>query len=229
MAKKLFICGDSFCFPDPEYGPCWVDLLDKKLVDVEIINLSSPGASNYLIYLQIDYALKNNCDYLIYHATSSVRHEFCIEDNPVDMDHIKRYWNPRDRKNKDLVTTSWLNPVRNTDDLLRKDSDFILKFFAKHVDMAVAINKNYIFIDYSLQKLSDSLPRENWAWSRGGFEHKNFSDSSDSWDFSKYQDRHCEINLWDDYDRSLARPFYHVTDIAIHQKVCDHYIKMLNL
>jgi len=79
MTKKtLYICGDSFCSSDPEYGKNWSDLIAERCLNLEVVNLSSPGASNYLIYLQVKQALEKNCDYLIYHATSSIRQEFLI-------------------------------------------------------------------------------------------------------------------------------------------------------
>ena len=90
------------------------------------------------------------------------------------------------------------------------------------------IEKNYIFIYHTLRTLSENKNLTNWAWSRGGFEHRLFN-TVNEWDFSAWQDKHCDINLWDHYDNTLARPFYHVTDNAIKQSICDTYINMLNL
>jgi hypothetical protein len=228
IRPRLFICGDSFCFPDPQYGPCWVDLIQIARPNIEIVNLSSPGASNYLISLQVQHALENKSNWIIYHATSSIRQEFSISRNIATKDSIDRYWNPLSKQNKAVVSNSWISATRNTDDLLLEGDQTIKRFFTEYIDLPSMINKNYIFIDYTLKLLDSSLPRSQWAWSPGGFEHKNFSDSV-SWDFSNFQNRICKINLWDDYDNSKMRPYYHVTDPEIHQKVCETYLQMLDL
>jgi hypothetical protein len=224
----LFVCGDSFCFPDPDYGLSWVDLIQKSRPNIEIINLSSPGASNYLISLQVQHALKNNCDRIIYHATSSIRQEFSIAQHTATKDSINRYWNLMSKNNKSVVSASWISATRYTDELLSDEDQIIKKFFTEYIDLPSMINKNYIFIDYTLKLLDSFLPRSQWAWSPGGFENKKFSDSI-SWDFANFQDRMCKINLWDDYDNSKMRPYYHVTDPTIHQRVCELYLQMLDL
>lgn len=226
---SLYVCGDSFCTQDLDYGPNWVDLLTHKCSELTVINLSSPGASNYLIFLQVQQALKNNCDYLIYHATSSIRNEFAIADDQRKKDHLERYWSPHDSQNKTVVSNSWVNANRNTN-LFSSKSDLVFKeFFANHIDFLSMVGKNYIFIDYTLRMISESMHKQNWAWNRGGFEHFKFSGASDEWDFSNYVDQECAVNLWDDYDRNVVRPYYHVTDPKIHKKVCNLYLDMLNL
>ena len=72
------------------------------------------------------------------------------------------------------------------------------------------------------------LKSNQWGWSRGGFEHSKFKNSN-RWNFDAYTQNESNINLWDDYDNTIERPYYHVTNIQIHQKVCKHYIDMLNL
>ena len=225
---KLFICGDSFCFPDPEYGPCWVDFLQEARPNIEIVNLSSPGASNYLISLQVQHALKNGCEWVIYHATSSIRQEFSIKTENITKDNIKRYWNPHSTKNKSVISASWVSANRNTNNLLSDDHQFIKKFFSEYIDIPSMINKNYIFIDYTLKLLNSTLSNSKWAWSSGGFEHKNFTNAT-TWNFSDFENRQCKINLWDKYDNSQVRPYYHVTDQIIHKKICDLYLDMLSL
>lgn len=226
--SRLFICGDSFCFPDPEYGTCWVNMIELSLPEIDVINVSSPGASNYLISLQVQHAIANNCDWIIYQATSSIRQEFSIAKGSSSRDYIDRYWNPRSEENKSVISNSWVSATRNTENLLVSKDQSIKQFFTNFVDIPSMIHKNYIFIDYTLRLLAESLPRNRWAWSPGGFEHKKFLDSTE-WDFSKYQDRICAVNLWDDYDNSLLRPYYHVTDPNIHHKVCESYLSMLDV
>jgi len=229
MAKRnLFICGDSFCSEDPEYGPSWVALLKEALPDVNVITLASTGASNYLIFLQVQHALNNQCDFLIYHATSSIRNEFLIDNDDCKKDHFSRYWAPHDTKNKSVVSNSWADPTRCTGTLLTKSGHLIKQFFTEHVDFTSMVGKNYIFIDYTLNLIASQLPRTKWVWSRGGFEHYKFQGVQE-WDFSKFADRESDINLWDDFDHSLLRPYYHVTDINVHRQARDHYLSMLEL
>lgn len=229
--KTLYICGDSFSTVDIEYGPCWVNFLIDKLPHIKIINLSIPGASNYLIQLQVKQALLEKCDYLIYHATSSIRQEFSVNHRKIDigLDTLDRYWTPTDRDNKSAISRSWVSASENANGIIDDTSNLeISNFFTSYIDFSSEIGENFIFIDYTLQMISTNQQLINWCWSQGGFEHTNFKNSV-AWDFSQYRNKESQINLWDKYDRQLIRPFYHITDIQVHQKTCDYYIKMLNL
>ena len=229
MSKKtLYICGDSFCSRDPEYGDNWVDMFNLAAID--IINLSSPGASNYLIYLQVKEAILKNADYIIYQASSSIRNEFSIKPTSLQKDELNRYWNvtaPAD--DASVVCCSWINPwgpKYNLTIFSSTDITQIQDFFVKNIDLTSLVEKNYIFILHTLQILTASnIP---YAWSQGGFEHKMW-ESTNWWDFSAYKDHECKINLWDYYDSNVIRPYYHVTDKQILQDVCNEYINMLNL
>lgn len=230
MNKTLYICGDSFCSSDPEYGDNWVDLLTLSHPNINIINLSSVGASNYLIYLQVKHALSHNCDYLIYNATSSVRQEFSLgRDTTMQSDNIYRYWNAALPDNsKSMICSSWSTVDKHTANILTiKKIKIIQEFFKEMIDLPNLIEKNYIFILFTLQLL-DSATNLTWAWSQGGFEHKSFTPTV-SWDFSKYTTHECSINLWDDYDPALLRPYYHITDTKLIKSVYTQYAKMLNL
>lgn len=231
MTKKtLYICGDSFCSSDPDYGDNWVDLLEKSQPNLNVTNLSRFGASNYLVYLQVKQAIENNCDYLIYFATSSIRQEFVINRDNANRDHINRYWDQTNPdKNKSMASVSWLNPHKNASDFYSaKKISTIDSFFKEFIDLSVLVEKNYIFIDYTLQLIANTMREKTWAWSIGGFEHTSF-DTPNQWDFSKYANNHCPINLWDNFDRNLKRPYYHITDKKLLQKVCNQYINMLEL
>jgi hypothetical protein len=226
--STLYICGDSFCTEDLSHGTSWVGLLKDALPNINIVNLASPGASNYLISLQVQHALDNKCDYLIYHATSSIRNEFQIGTSDHKKDHIERYWHPDDQNNKSVLSTSWISATRNTSDVMLDHNNTIKGFFTNHVDFLSMVRKNYIFIDYTLKIIRSKMGNTNWLWSRGGFEHYKFSESQ-SWNFSSYQVEESTINLWDDFDHDLLRPYYHVTDFTIHQRVCNLYLDMLKL
>ena len=55
----IYICGDSFCVSDLEYGPCWTDLLAEKF---SICNLAQIAATNLLIAQQVDRAIADNAE-----------------------------------------------------------------------------------------------------------------------------------------------------------------------
>jgi len=205
-------------------------MLQDKCPQIKVINLASPGASNYLIALQVEYALSNCCDYLIYNATSSVRQELLLNNDNETQDSIIRYWNVCDPDpSKSLVCTTWTNLRRDTQETFKEHQyKEIENFFVKYIDLPSTIKKNYIFICHTLQQISKNKNLKNWAWSRGGFEHHSFKDSS-IWDFSEWESKMCDTNLWDHYDNKSNRPFYHVTDVSIRKAVCDSYINMLQL
>ena len=234
MTKKvLYICGDSFCCsdPDPLYGNSWIDVISRKCPELDVINLGIAGASNYSIYLQVKHAIENNCDYLIYHATSSIRQEFVLNYNTEHVrDNIGRYWNVcAPNASAPLLCTSWPSIARNTEQTFTKDEyQTILNFFKRFVDLPVLIEKNYIFILHTLQLISSNKKLTNWAWTRGGFEHRSF-DTIGEWDFSQWELNECAVNLWDHYDPKLIRPYHHVTDNSIIEKVCNTYIDMLGI
>ena len=224
---NLYICGDSFCCNDFEYPGNWAELLTAT-AKVNVVNLASPAASNYLIYLQVKHALEQQCDYLIYNATSSIRHEFVLRKNFDQQDHFARYWN-LSKPNSDcsMVSISWPNPQNTASRLFDKQTiKSHSDYFNQHIDLPSLIEKNYIFIQHTLHLLSNS--KIKWAWNRGGFEHKNFGGTSD-YDFSKWNKNESKINLWDYYNNTVTRPYYHITDKKVLQDTCDQYINMLQL
>lgn len=225
--KTLYVCGDSFCCNDPEYPGSWIEKFQAIHGNLKIISLAVPGASNFQIYLQVKEALAKRCDYLIYHATSSIRFEF-VADRLIKPQHgCFNYWNRAlPEQQTQMLCTSWLTP----DDSLFFDTDqakSIKIFFKDFINIDVEIEKNYLFICATLNLISSSSV-ENWSWSRGGFDHKSF-DNSKIWTFDCL-DRECDYNLWDYYGRpSPTRPFYHISDPLVINTVCEHYSRMLNL
>jgi len=203
-------------------------MLGKNNPELDIINLASCGASNYLIYLQVKQALASNCDFIIYNATSSIRQEFSIKQDSFTKDDVSRYHNMNNSNtNTPMICGSWLGIDRHYKDLINsKQANEILTFYKKYVDLPSLIEKNFIFIAHTLDLLDRS--QINWAWSQGGFEHKNFSDNQYP-QFDQYRKKECPENLWDHYVRDQIRPWYHVTDRTVHQNVCKSYENILNL
>jgi hypothetical protein len=229
MRKQLYICGDSFCGSDPTGSGSWVNLLQKQHADLDIINLSSPAASNYLIYLQVKQAIESAADYVIYHATSSIRQEFVINTDSTYRDTVSRYWHMQHSDvKKPMVCVSWPNPQNTAAGLLSDlQTKELQNFFNKYIDLTSLIEKNYVFIQHSLNLL-DRSKVSNWIWSQGGFEHAGFGNVI-PWDFDTYRPRESIVNLWDYYDPKKKKPYYHVDDPEVIETVCKHYTKMLQL
>ena len=57
---------------------------------------------------------------------------------------------------------------------------------------------------------------------QGGFEHPSYGDVTDG-HLDKYQNYISKINLWSHAVTRSFRPYYHVTDPAVHQMVADYY------
>jgi hypothetical protein len=225
---KLYICGDSFCVNDTDFGDNWVNLLTNQYPNLAVVNLASCGASNYLIYLQVKQALEDKCNFLIYNATSSVRQEFSVNSDNYNNDSIKRYWNVNNQsKDASMICGSWLGIDRHYKEIINSDeTNEIHNFFKKYVDLPSLIEKNFIFVLHTLTLLESSDVK--WAWSQGGFEHKNFSFKQYP-EFNQYRSKECSINLWDYYVRDQIRPWFHVTDPEIHQNACKSYADILKL
>jgi len=230
MNKKLYICGDSFGTVDSEYGASWSEEFATMYPNLDIVNLCVSGASNYHIHLQVKHAIENRCDYLIYLATSSIRQEFILEEDTDFCGHdaFDRYWNIQSASDKkNVISTSWVRPQERVYN--EKQQRDILDFFGQYIDFVGVIEKNYIFIDYTLMLIKEKLPGNSWAWTRGGFEHKLWGENNRQWDFSNFNDREIAINLWDYYDPKVIRPYYHVTNTEVIKKVCNQYSTMLKL
>jgi hypothetical protein len=230
--QTIYICGDSFSSVDSDYGNNWPEMLADKLPQIQVVNLSMPSASNYLIYLQVKHALNNNCDYLIYNATGSTRQEFVLKVNNTKIDSIDRYHNVSHSDiDKELLCTSWVNPFdpRVHKNIFKSEYiDEIKKFCMQYIDMPSTIEKNYIFIQQTLSMIASNRNIKAWAWSRGGFEHKKFNPIRE-WEFESYISHESNINLWDYYDPDVRRPYYHITNKELLQTVCDQYLDMLQI
>lgn len=84
--KSLYTCGDSFMsvdYPDGEVTS-FLELYAQQK-GFRHVSLGRPGATNYVIRLQIDRAIRDRADYVIVSATSSDRFDIPTEPEP---------WNP---------------------------------------------------------------------------------------------------------------------------------------
>lgn len=101
----------------------------------------------------------------------------------------------------------------------------ILQQYRKHfVDIDTYVSVNQHIIEACLQRLVDR--RINFCFDQGGFEHKNFGGRLDY--FKKYNAWRSELCLWDWAPTRPHRPYYHITDITVHQRIAEYYFDLIN-
>ena len=200
MSKRVYICGDSFAVSDPEYGPCWVDLMAKEF---SIRNLSQVCASNLLISKQVDQAIAEAADFIICLGTSSTRQNV--------------------RHGSEVVPYS-IYSINWTTKFSVSQQDILKRHVTEFFDLNTAIYESKCIIENTLQKLVDSgIP---FLFDQGGFEHPKFAGTANDY-FTKYKDHFSKINLWSYTDTRPYRPYYHITDANSHKEIADYYINVI--
>jgi hypothetical protein len=208
--KTLWICGDSFATPDPEYGAMWVDLLGKLLgTDWRIVNHSSVAASNLLISIQVDAALRAKADYVIVLGTAVTRDHAGIKHTAGTL--LERF------QAKDLVAYSIFRPHRSA--LTVAEQQQIKSYHDSFFDLDLAIYRDQCIIANMLDRLVDSgIP---FLFDQGGFEHPGFGGTQTY--FADYNQYRSAINLWDLGTTHEERPYYHITNTVAHQCIAEYY------
>lgn len=222
--KSLYICGDSFGYPDPKFGKCWVDILKDKLSDTyEIVNLSNVSASNLQIAAQVDLAIKNKANYIIYSMTSSTREDIAFD---ISKDHLAhRYVNFVEPKFGSLLSYS-IHSIDSISNLSDSDKGLLREYNKRFADLDLMIFKNECIIDSVLFKLVESnIP---FIYDQGGFEHPKFGVPKKENYFARYSKFKSIYNLWDHCEKQTFRPYYHVSDNAIHEQVAEYYYNKIN-
>ena len=196
----IYICGDSFSTPDTDFADGWMTQLSDRL---PVTNLSVVSASNLLISMQVDQAIKFSPDYIILQCTSSTRSEI--------------------RRNRELIPFSWLNATCDTTDFTDLQLRIIQQYFTEFFDLDVAIYNNQCIIENTLHRLQKSgIP---FCFDQGGFEHPSMGSVRKY--FTEYNRYRSNINLWDYTVSRTYRPYYHITDPAVHKKVNDYYYRRI--
>jgi hypothetical protein len=223
--KNLYICGDSFGYSDPEYGACWVDILIKKLSNWQVTNLSRVCASNLQISTQVDHAIKQKPDYIIYLMTTSTR-----EDIPHTVASLKdmsqRYTNIADPSTDTDLTSYSIFSLDNTTILSDSQLKLLTEYHKNFFDLDVSIYKSKLICEATLQHLVDSnIP---FVFDQGGFENTNFTGASSTAYFENYIAHKSAFNLWDYYTTKKHRPYYHIQDTDVHERVADYYYNLIS-
>ena len=215
--KSIVVCGDSFNVDDPEYPNIhW----SSKFT--HLTNLSIPGASNLVIRMQIDKAIKLNPDLIVVSFTSSMR-TVIKYNKQIKSDVLDRVYSPSGTSNKndfDLISFPYVGAELYG--VLSHDQLTILKnYVVEFIDLDLLRLENYYIIKDALETLMQSDIK--FSFSLGGFDHQSFTNDT-PFDFSKFNQFQCPINLWDHSDRKKQlRPWFHVLDSTIHYNLAEYY------
>jgi hypothetical protein len=195
---RLAICADSFAVSDPDYGPCWADLLAQQY---QVINLAQVCATNLLIAQQVEQALSQDPDFVIVCFTSCTRGE-------------KRHCGR-------IEPFSYHTASATTTPFDQQDLAVLREYFVRFFDLELAIYQNRITIEHTLARLVRSgIP---FLFDQGGFEHPQYGDVDRQY-FREYNHYRSGINLWDHARTRHYRPFYHIVDPEIHKHVSEYYM-----
>ena len=213
---NIYICGDSFCTSDPEYGASWVDLLQENLPEHCVINLAKPAASNLYISLQVDYAINAAADYIIAAGTSVTRNEVAVTTSATPL--LQRF------VDEELVAYSILSIPKHFD-FTAEQQRLLKEYHTEFFDLSLAIYRDCCLIENTLQRLVDSNIK--FKFDRGGFEHPKFGMPLRPDYFNRYAEHLSQINLWDYPITTERRPYYHIVDLDVHQDVANYYTNLI--
>lgn len=189
----IYICGDSFAVPDPEYGSCWVDYLPMP-----VTNLAQVCASNLLIAQQVDRAIAESADFVVVLFTASTRLQTRFQDRVVPYSiHSLDHTTPFDQSQLKILK----------------------QYTAGFFDLDLAIYQNQLTIEATLNRLLNSkIP---FLFDQGGFEHPSYGATQQY--FHSYSQHRSAWNLWDHADQRRHRPYYHIVNDQIHRAVAQYY------
>lgn len=199
MTKHIYICGDSFCVPDPDYGPCWVDHLSQQRT---VTNLARVSATNLMISMQVDQAIAERADFIIVQGTACTRNQT--------------------RHQNQIVPYSYHTANQESTPFNRRQLDILKQYYTEFFDLDLAVYENKCIIESTLYRLVRS--GISFLFDQGGFEHPSFGSTATY--FDQFRQYRSKINLWDYTTTRNYRPYYHIVDSAVHRRVADYYLEI---
>ena len=218
MKQSVYICGDSFTVDDQDYDHIpWTKQLDA-------ISLGSVCANNQLIALQVEHAIAEQAKFIIVEFTSVTRDIVQYTDQKQD-NLLDRFYSLTAQDNKEKDLTSYTIWATNTALALSQEQRDILDSYNKQFfDIGVAIHRDSLIIEATLQRLVDSaIP---FLFDQGGFEHPGYASAGTY--FTKYNQYRSELCLWDYADKRTHRPYYHITDQTVHDNLAKYYQEVID-
>ena len=224
--KKIYICGDSFGSYDPDYpGLSWHEKLEKKLSpQFKIINFSKVCASNLMISLQVDKAIKEQANFVIVMGTSVLRDEVKLNDTESDLELVDRFVDITSNNNLDTQNLISYTMLNINQDFL-SNAHNTLALYNKLKDLNLLIYKDQCIIENTLQKLVDSnIP---FIFDQGGFENLQYGAIKNSY-FEKFKKYQSKKNLWNYCHNRPFRPYYHLIDNNITDEIAQYYCNLIH-
>ena len=219
MPESVYVCGDSFNTSDEDYpGLSWYDKFSAKVTGA-VINLSRSCASNLLISLQVDRAIQQQANFIIVGFTSVTRSEVSFR-KPITDNLLDRFYNLNTHNNHlcDLTSYTIWSP-KDARALTKDQQNLVKKYNKEFFDLDLAIYKDNIIIEHTLQKLVNS--KILFLFDQGGFEHLSYG--ATNLYFINYNQYRSEYNLWDYSPTRTHRPYFHLVDPDITDRVADYY------
>lgn len=218
MKQSVYICGDSFTVDDQDYEHTpWTKQLNA-------VSLGSVCANNQLISLQVEHAIKQQAKFIIVEFTSVTRDIVQYTDKKKE-NLLDRFYSltEQDNTHKDLTSyTIWSTKTALA--LTQEQRDQLDSYNKNFFDIDVAIHRDSLIIEATLQKLVDSgIP---FLFDQGGFEHPSYGGVGTY--FTKYNKHRSELCLWDYADTRTHRPYYHITDQTVHNNLAKYYQKAID-
>jgi hypothetical protein len=217
----IYICGDSFAVSDTQYPE--IQPWHERLNDT--VNLAQVCASNLLISLQVDRAIKNQADYIIVSFTSVTRAEVKYkEEESNNKELLDRFYSlTRENNNSYDLTTLTIWSSKDAKALTDEQRQLIDEYNKQFFDLDLAIYKDSLIIENTLQRLVDSgIP---FKFDQGGFEHQSYGGVGSY--FTKFDRFRSKLNLWDYADTRTHRPYFHITDNSVHKQVAEYFKEQL--
>lgn len=218
MKQSVYICGDSFTVDDQDYEHTpWTKQLDA-------VSLGSVCANNQLIALQVEQAIKQQAKFIIVEFTSVTRDIVQYTDQKQD-NLLDRFYSLTEDDNTDKDLTSYtIWSTRTALALTQEQRDQLDSYNKNFFDIDVAIHRDSLIIEATLQRLVDSgIP---FLFDQGGFEHPSYGGVGTY--FTKYNKHRSELCLWDYADTRTHRPYYHITDQKVHNNLAKYYQKAID-
>jgi hypothetical protein len=242
MTKNVYICGASDCSSDPNFlGQSWHEKMEKKLPsNYKVHNLAVPGASNFLIRLQIDRALELGAHAILINFTSSVRTEILLNQNKDQRPLLDRFY--KYQGDVDSATLLSISRVQARNDLFlsAEQQQLLERYQLEFFDLDCAVQKNYYLIHGALTELTDQSTSK-FCFSLGGFEHPDYMSHPRTVyhdRFLKFKNWQSQKNLWDylpDHrvtQHNIIRtksngPIFHIIDPTTTNQIAEYFYNWL--
>lgn len=183
--KSLYTCGDSFMSTDTQSHNQDVAFLDLYAQDKNFrhVSLARVGATNYVIKLQIDRAIRDHADYVIVGATSSDRMDVVISDEkfgvPLALENIKYhgYWCASEahvQNNQVIVSSNTINNFLEQEEFTDSKKQALKLYVSELHNYSLQQHKDALILQAGLHALDNAhipfvfipgpLFYMDWSW-----------------------------------------------------------------